>query len=138
MQELEIVEHAIKKAQGQGWNEFRSQYARAFKQHGYVMVEFLVSLGEPPLIVALESVLFSSSFAEHIFGTDTYYFVTFRDHSPNGDGSMAGWKNEKEIGQSKEILWEYYDDIPAYEYHLQQLAVIDSQSERIAYLGKHL
>jgi len=138
MTELEIVEHAIKKVQALGWNEYRSQYARAFRQHGHVMVEFLMGIGEPPLIVSLEQVIFSASFAEKFWGMGTYYFVVFNDASPNGDGSMAGWRNEKEIQESKEPLWEYYDNIAAYEYHLQQMAVMDSQSERITYLEKYL
>jgi hypothetical protein len=138
MRDIEIVEQAIKKAQASGWDEFRSQYARVFRQHGQIMVEFLVGLEEPPLVVSLERVLFSASFAEHFWGMDTWYFVVFNDQAPSMDGSIIGWKSEKELEDAPNIPWEYYDNIPAYEYHLQQLALQITQEGRVAYIEKTL
>jgi hypothetical protein len=137
MQDIEIVDQAIKKAQANGWDEFHSQYARVFKQANEIMIELLTGVEEPPLIISLDRLLFSSEFAIAFFGMDTWYFVVFNDQAPSMDGSVVGWKSEKEL-ESSDIQWEYYDNIPASEYHLQQLAIELSQSARVAYIEKHL
>ncbi len=82
MTDIEVVDHALKKAQGAGWDEFKSQYARVFKQHDQLMVEFLIGVDLPPLIVSYERVVFSPSFAECFWGMDTWYFVVHLDHAP--------------------------------------------------------
>ena len=53
------------------------------------------------------------------------------------DNSVVGWKSEQELTESGQT-WKYYDNIPAYEYHLQQLALEDSQDARVAYIERSL
>jgi hypothetical protein len=138
MVDTEIIDQAIKKAQANGWDEFHSQYARVYKQDGEIMVEFLVGIDAPPLLVSLERVLFSESFAESFFGMETYYLGMYDEQSTLTDGQTLGWKSETELKEASVIPEGYYNDMPACEYHLQQLATTGKQSERVAYIEKYL
>ncbi len=89
------------------------------------------------MVASYERVIFSPAFAEHFWGMDTWYFVVHFDQAPGMDNSVVGWKSEQELVESGKE-WNYYEDIPAYEYHLQQLVLEDSQDARVAYLEKSL
>ena len=137
MTDPEIITKAIKKAEAVGWDEFKSQYSRVFQAPNALMVEFILGVDLPPLIVSYERVVFSPAFAEAFWGLDTYYFVVHIDQAHGMDNSVVGWKSEQELTESGQT-WKYYDNIPAYEYHLQQLALEDSQDARVAYIEKSL
>ncbi len=137
MTDTEVIAHAMKKAHEDGWDEFKSQSSRVFKVSGVLMIEFLLGVELPALTVSCERVIFSTSFAEHFWGLDTYYFVVHFDQAPGMNNSVIGWKSEQEmIASGKE--WDYYDNIPAYEYHLQQMVLEESQAARVSYLEKYL
>ena len=137
MKDTEVISQAIKKSQTNGWDEYKSQYARVFKLGDALMVEFLIGVDVPSVIVSVERVIFSPKFAECFWGMDTWYFVIHNDQAPGMDSSVIGWKSEKEMAASDKT-WEYFDNVPAYEYHLQQLVLEDSQDARVAYLEKYL
>lgn len=137
MKEIDVVDRALKKAKQNGWQEFKSQYERVFKQHNHLMVELLVGVDLPPLLVSYEQIVFSPLFAEAFWGLDSWYFVVHIDQAPGMDNSVVGWKSEEELARSGQD-WKYYDNVPAYEYHLQQLALEESQEDRVAYLEKYL
>lgn len=137
MKDIEVIDKAIKVAQLDGWDEFNHQYARVFKQGESLMIEFLVGVDRPAVVVSYERVVFSPAFAEAFWGTDSWYFVVHIDQAPGMDNTVVGWKSEKELNAAGNA-WEYYEDVPAYEYHLQQLVLEDSQSGRVAYVEKFL
>ena len=137
MTDTEVITKAIKKAEASGWDEFKSQYSRVFKASGDLMVEFLIGVDQPAVLVSYERVIFSPAFAEHFWGMDIWYFVVHFDQAPGMDSSVVGWKSEQELVASGQE-WNYYDNVPAYEYHLQQLVLEDNEEERVAYLEKLL
>lgn len=137
MKDTEVIDLVIKKAQANGWEEFKCQYARVFKQGEDLMVEFLIAVDLPTVVVSVERIIFSSKFAECFWGMDTWYFVVHNDQALGMDSSVIGWKSEKDLAASGNS-WEYYDNISAYEYHLQQLALEESQDARIAYIKRFL
>lgn len=137
MKDIEIIDQAMKKAQLAGWTEFNYQYARVFKQGAELMVEFLIDVDQPSLVVSYERVIFSPSWAEHFWGMDSMYFVVHLDQAPGMDNSVVGWKSEKELSAA-DAEWNYYDNVPAFEYHIQQLALEDTQTARVAYIQKFL
>ncbi len=133
MKDTEVIDKAIKKAQLADWDEWKLQYARVFRDADALMVELLIGVDVPPVIVSYERIIFSPKFAECFWGMDTWYFVVHIDQAPGMDNTVVGWKSEKEL-QASVTEWEYYENIPAYEYHLQQLVLEDSQDARVAYL----
>jgi hypothetical protein len=135
MKDIDVVQRALEIAQQAGWDILHSNYTRVFKNAESIVIEFIVKLDAPPLLYDFDKLLFSHDFAEHFFGMDTMYFVVDIDRGPGMENVVIGWKSETEWQQHSDT-WRYYDDAPAFEYHLQQLALLPSQKERVQYLEK--
>jgi hypothetical protein len=133
MKDIEVVQRALEIAQHNGWNMLHSSSARVFKDDSGLRIRFLVKADAPSLVVDFEKLLFSHDFAESFFGMDTMYFVVDIDHGPGAEDITIGWKSEEEL-QRHDDTWRYYDNAPAFEYHLQQLSLLPSQKERVQYL----
>jgi hypothetical protein len=127
----------LEKARAKGWPAHKSHTIRCYKDGGAIMVEFFMGTSIPSVIVNYEKVLFSHDWAEHFWGLDTMYFVVDVDKGAGMDASVIGWKTEKEMEEVQDRL-PYYDTLPAYQYHLQQLVMEETQDRRIAYIEKYL
>lgn len=137
MTDIEVIQSALEKARDNGWTALKSHSIRCYKDNSAIMVEFFMGISIPSVIVNYEKVLFSHDFAENFWGLDTMYFVVDVDKGAGMDASVIGWKSEKEMEEVQDKL-PYYDTLPAYEYHLQQLVMEDTQDRRVAYVQRFL
>ena len=137
MTDIEIVQAALEKARANGWPAHKSYTTRCFKDGADLLVEFFMGTSIPSVIVNYEKVIFSHDFAEHFWGLDTVYFVVDVDKGAGMDASVIGWKTEKEMEEVQDKL-PYYDTLPAYQYHLQQLVMEETQERRVAYVERFL
>lgn len=137
MTDIEVVQQALEKSCENGWPALKSQYIRCYKAGVDLMVEFFMGPSVPSLLMNYEKVIFSHDWAEHFWGMDTVYFVVDVDKGAGMDASVIGWKTEKEMEEVQDKL-PYYDTLPAYEYHLQQLVMEETQDRRIAYIERFL